>query len=115
MTACLALSQKAFPFEDRIAHALIIVASHFILHGEEAAKLHAERGRLRARKKAAKLLIAADLDESAVKAVAGFYERKRIGPPRFRGIRTVFATVLMLAVGTWWATIATLVLERIGK
>jgi hypothetical protein len=78
VSPCLALSQKAFPFADRIAHALIIVDSHFILHGEEAAKLHAEKVRLHARKKAAKLLIASDLDESAIKAVAGFYERKRI-------------------------------------
>ena len=76
MSARLALSQKAFPFEDRIAHALIVVASHFVLHGEEAAKLHAEKVHLHAGKKAAKLLIASDLDESTVKAIAGFYERK---------------------------------------
>jgi type IV secretion system protein VirD4 len=44
-----------------------------------------------------------------------FYECRRIGPPRFRGIKTVLGTMLMLAVGTWWATIATLALERLGK
>jgi hypothetical protein len=76
VSAPLALSQKAFSFQDRIAHALIIVASHFVLHGEEAAKLHAEKVHLHAGKKAAQLLIASDLDESTVKAIAGLYERK---------------------------------------